>query len=123
MKITEKMNAIGIVFLYDRKLGTPEEISGKFKDHFSQVTENMVKEELLDLPELKKIIDSKNIYWGGIRENFNEILNDSDTIGKLGWMTFKNHTNIEAKDEIKSLIYDETQAPWGYTLIACILYE
>jgi len=117
------MNAIGIVFLYDRKLGPPEEMAEKFKDNFPQVTENLVKEGLLDLPMLKKIIDSQNIYWGGIRENFKKILDDSDTIGKLSWMTFKNHTNIEASDDIKSLIYDEGLAPWDHALIVCVLYE
>lgn len=117
------MNAIGIVFLYDRNMGSPEEMSGKFKDYFAQVTENLVKEGLLDLIELKRIIDSLNIYWGGVRENFNDILKDTDTIGKLGWMTFKNHTNIEAKDEIKSLIYDEGLAPWVHALIVCVIYE
>lgn len=117
------MNAIGIVFLYDRKLGAPNEISVNFKKYFAQVTENMVKEGLLDLPELKKIIDSQKIYWGGVRENFIQILNDNEAIGKLGWMTFKNHTEIDANDELKSLIYDQSKAPWGYTLIACVLYE
>jgi len=93
------MNAIGIVFLYDRKLGSPEEMAGNFKDNFSQVTENLVSEGLLDLPELKKIIDSQKIYWAGVRENFAEVLGDSDTIGKISWITFKNHTNIEAGDD------------------------
>jgi len=117
------MNAIGIVFLFDRKLGSPEEMAEKFKDNFSQVTENLVSAGLLDLPGLKKIIDSKKIYWGGVRENFDEVLGDSDIIGKLSWITFKNHTNIEAGDDIKSLIYDEGLAPWGHALIASILYE
>lgn len=117
------MNAIGLVFLYNRKLGTPEEISVKFKDHFSQVTENLVKEKLLNLPELKEIIESQKIYWGGVKENFDEILDDPDTIGKLAWMTFKSNANIEARDEIKSLIYNATQIPWGFTLIACVLYQ
>ncbi|MFX1275243.1 MAG: hypothetical protein ACFFBP_11285 [Promethearchaeota archaeon] len=116
------MNAIGIVFLYDRKLGPPKEISVEFKEFFAQVTENLVKEGLLDLPELKNIIDSQKIYWGGIRENFNEIISDTDAIGKLGWITFKNHTDIEARDELKSLIYDESKAPWGFTLIVCVIY-
>lgn len=123
MKIIRKMNAIGIVFLYDRKLGSPEEMAGNFKDNFSQVTENLVSEGLLDLPELKKIIDSQKIYWAGVRENFAEVLGDSDTIGKISWITFKNHTNIEAGDDIKSLIYDEEHAPWGHSLITSVLYE
>lgn len=123
MEIIRKMNAIGIVFLYDRKLGPPEEMAGKFKDNFSQITENLVSEGLLDLPELKKIIDAQKIFWAGVRENFTEILSDSETIGKLSWMTFKNHTNIEAGDDIKSLIYDEGLAPWGHALITSVLYE
>ena len=117
------MNAIGMVFLYDRNIGAPEEISDKFKEHFPQVTENLVKEGLLDLPNLKKLIDSQYVYWGGIRESFSEIIADVDAIGKLGWMTFRNHTQIEANDESRSLIYDKARAPWGFTLIACVLYE
>ena len=117
------MNAIGIVFLYDRKRGPPEEISVGFSENFAQITEDLVKQELLNLPELKVIIDSQSIYWGGIKERFNEILTDENEIGKIAWVVFKNNTGIEANDEINSLVYDGTIAPWGYTLLACIIYE
>ncbi|MBN1801220.1 MAG: hypothetical protein JW891_06910 [Candidatus Lokiarchaeota archaeon] len=117
------MKAIGIVLLYDRNIGAPQEVSSVFSEFFPQVTENLVKEGLLTLPELKEIIDSKSIYWGGIKENFKEFLLDEDSIGKLGWQVFNKHSGKDPLDEVKSLIYDGNKAPWNYSLVACVLYE
>ena len=118
------MKAIGIVFLYDRNQGRPEEISKKFAGNdFSTVTENLVKEGLMDLVTLKDIIDSKSIYWAGIKENFNKFLSDNDAIGNIAWQVFKRYTEKDASEDIKSLIYDRSHAPWNFTLIARVIYE
>jgi hypothetical protein len=117
------MKAIGLVFLYDRNLGKPEEVSKKFSEHFAFVSENLVMESLLNLAELKEIIETKKIYWAGIKEKFKEIVNDESSIGKLAWKVFKDFYGKEPSEEVKSLIYDANQAPWDFTLMACVLYE
>jgi hypothetical protein len=117
------MKAIGLVFLYDRNLGNPEDISKRFSKHFAFVSENLVMEELLNLLELKEIIDTKKIYWAGIREKFAEIVNDESSIGKVAWKVFKDFYGKEPSEEVKSLIYDGNQVPWDFTLLACVLYE
>ena len=117
------MKAIGLVLLYDRKEGIPEDISKKFSKHFHTVTENLVKESLIDLVELKKIMDNKQIYWAGIKHNFSEIVSKEEPIGKLAWKVFKDFTGKEPFEEVKSLLYDGNETPWNFTLIACVLYE
>ncbi len=111
-----------MVFLYERSKGSPEEVSKNFSEYFSKVSENLVKESLLSLPELKGIIESKSIFWGGIKENFGSILEDPDAIGHLAWTVFKNHTGREASEDIKSLVYEGSKSPWAFTLLACVLY-
>ncbi len=117
------MKALGLVLLYDRKLGIPEDISQRFSESFPQITENLVKQGLLDLLELKNIMDRKLIFWGGIKEKFEEILKDSESIGQIAWQVFNNHSDLECSEEIKSLIYDGVSAPWKFTVMACVLYE
>ena len=117
------MKAIGLVMLYDRRLGAPGKVSTEFNEFFPQVTENLVKEDLMELPELKEILDAKRIFWGGIKENFKEMLANEQSIGKLAWQVFHSHTDEEASDEVKSLIYDGSQAPWEFTIAVCVLYE
>jgi hypothetical protein len=118
------MKAIGIVFLYDRKEGPPEEISKKFAgSNFASVTENLVKEGLIDLIDLKDIIDSKIIYWAGIKKDFNKVLDDKDAIGSFAWRVFKHYTEKDASEDIKSLIYDGSDVPWNFTLMTCVIYE
>ena len=117
------MKAIGLVFLYNRKEGNPEEVSRKFSKHFQLVSENLITEGLIGLPELKKIIDMKQIYWAGIKERFLEISYNEQAIGKLAWKVFKDLSGKEPFDEVKSLIYDENEVPWNFTLMACVLYE
>ncbi|TFG14881.1 MAG: hypothetical protein EU531_08870, partial [Promethearchaeota archaeon] len=79
------MKALGIVFLYDRALGAPEDLAKKFSENFTIVTENIVLENLVELVDLKEIMDKNRIYWAGIKENFVEILNNEEIIGKLAW--------------------------------------
>ena len=117
------MKAIGLVFLYNRKEGNPEEVSKEFVKHFHLVSENLVTEGLIDLLRLKNIIDMKQIYWAGIKEQFLEILDDEQAIGKLAWKVFKDFSGKEPFDEVKSLLYDEDAVPWKFTLLACVLYE
>ncbi len=119
----KKMKAIGIVFLFDKKVGSPEDISKQFSKYFSNVSENFVKEGLMDLVELKSILDSKKIFWGGIKEDFENLLKNDELIGDLAWNVFKKHVNIEAAEDIRTLIYQASDAPWGFTLIANVLYE
>ncbi len=117
------MVAIGIVFLYNRKEGSPEEVSKRFSKHFSDITENLVKEDLLNLVELKEIIDTKSIYWGGIKKGFNNILNDNEAIGHFAWNLFKDFTKKEASEDVEVLIYDGLKASWGFTILVCVLYQ
>jgi hypothetical protein len=117
------MKAIGIVFLYDRTLGTPELVSKNFSSHFSNVSENLVLEGLLELPDLKFILDNKNIYWAGIKENFQEIQKNENMIGKLAWRIFKDYSGIESSEEVKSLIYETNNSPWNFTLMVCVLFK
>ena len=117
------MKAIGLVFLYDRNLGAPGEISKKFSEYFPSLSENLVLEDLLSLPNLKEIIDSKKIYWAGIKENFSVFLEDNDMIGKLAWKVFSDYSGNEPSEEVKSLIYNAKRAPWGFSLMTCVLYE
>ncbi len=116
-------SAIGIIFLYNKEHGSPEKVSKELSDYFSQITENLVSQGLMDLPRLKKIMEEKKIFWGAIKENFENILNDTDAIGHIAWNVFKKHTGIEASEDVKLLIYDGTQAPWNFTLMACVLYQ
>ena len=117
------MKAIGLVFLYDRKEGSPQDISTKFISHFSNVTENLVLEGIMNLPELKEILEMKRVYWGGIKQNFLEIQDDETLIGKVAWKVFTDNSGIEPSEEVKSLVYDEKDAPWKFGLNACVIYE
>ena len=117
------MSAIGIVFLYNREIGKPQEISKNFSTYFSNITENLVKQDLLGIVELKEIIDSKRIYWGGIIENFNEFFNNEESIGQVAWKVFKENSEIEPSDDVKVLIYDEKKSPWNFTLMVCVVYN
>jgi hypothetical protein len=117
------MHAIGLVLLYDRNIGKPEDISKRFSSHFANVGENLVLEGLLELPEFKEIMDMKRIYWGGVKENFLKLLDDDDAIGKLAWKVFVENAKIEPSEEVKSLIYEKENAPWDFSLMVCVLYE
>jgi hypothetical protein len=118
------MKAIGLVFLYDRKKGAPQDVSRSFfGEQLSLVTENLVKQELLGILELKEILDSRSIYWAGIKENFKEILDNDDAIGKLAWKVFKDQSGKDASEEVKSLVYDGLKVPWHFTLMVCVLYK
>jgi hypothetical protein len=117
------LKAIGIVFLYDRSLGSPQDISKNFVSHFSSVSENLVMEKLVLLNDLKEIMDAGRIYWAGIKENFENMIEDEDTIGKIAWKVFADHTKIEPSEEVKSLIYKAKGTPWKFNLLACVLYE
>jgi len=117
------MSAFGIVFLYNRNIGNPQKVSKNFSKYFSDITENLVNQDLLGIIELKEIIDSKRIYWGGIRENFAELLNNEELIGQVAWKVFKENSGTEPSDEVKMLIYDEKKTPWNFTLMVCVIYK
>ena len=117
------MNANGIVFLYNRNIGNPQEVSKSFSKYFSKVTENLVSQHLLGIVELKEIIDLKRIFWGGIRENFTELLSNEELIGQVAWKVFKENSGIEPSDEVKILIYDDKKVPWNFTLMVCVIYK
>ncbi|MFO8017207.1 MAG: hypothetical protein R6U96_01105 [Promethearchaeia archaeon] len=115
--------AQGIVFLFNMEEGKPEDVSKEFKKYFSGVTENLVREGLMELVDLKKIIDEKKIYWGAVKKRFNEVIENGDKLGDLAWELFKKHTNIEADEDIRCLIYKGEDAPWNFTLCACVVYK
>ncbi len=117
------MKAIGLVFLYDRNEGSPQDVSANFITHFSNVTENLIFAGLMELSELKEIMDVKRIYWGGIKQNFLEILQEEEIIGKLAWKLFSDNTGIAPHEEVKSLIYEKENSPWGFTIMVCVLYQ
>jgi len=117
------MGASGIVFLFDMEEGQPDDVSTKFSEYFSGVSENLVREELLELVELKEIIDSKRIFWGGIKKDFSTVVENPDMIADLAWKVFKKHTEEEASEDVRVIIYDSSDAPWGFTLLACVLYD
>jgi hypothetical protein len=117
------MKAIGIVFLYDRILGAPEQISKNFSSHFSKVSENLVLEGLIELSELKEILDTKKIYWAGIKKDFQELQKNENMIGEFAWKVFKDYSGIEPSEEVKSLIYKANYVPWNFTLMTCVLYK
>ena len=117
------LKAIGIVFLYNRNLGAPEEMARNFSEDFTIVSENIVLENLVKLPDLKEIMDNKRIYWAGIKENFNDIIKEEDSIGKIAWKVFKDHSTIEPSDEVKSLIYNGDKVSWNFPLMVCVLYQ
>ncbi|MFO8017206.1 MAG: hypothetical protein R6U96_01100 [Promethearchaeia archaeon] len=124
MSQEKKMEAIGIVFLYDGKEGAPNEVSKKLSDYFGQITENIVKTaKLMDLAELKQIIDNKAIYYAGINKKFSDVLNDPQIIGQTAWEVFYKHTKREASEDIQTLVYDKANAPWEFTLMVAVLYE
>ncbi|MEJ2296655.1 MAG: hypothetical protein P8Y23_18050 [Candidatus Lokiarchaeota archaeon] len=115
--------SLGIVFLYDRKLGAPKEVAKNFSEHFTTVSENIVLENLVSLTDLKEIMDKNRIYWAGIKENFEKIILEDEMIGKLAWKVFKDNSSIEASDEVKSLIYNKEKVPWNFPLMVCVLYK
>ena len=117
------MKAIGLVFLYDRKLGKPEEISKQFSQYFPDISESLVLEKLLGLSELKDIIDKKRIYWAGIKENFDIILENDDSIGKIAWKVFKDFFGEGPSEEVKSLVYYGAQTPLKFSVMICVIYE
>lgn len=116
-------DAIGLVFLFNMEEGSPEDVSQEFSEYFSSVTENLVMQNLLDLVRLKEIIDEKKIFWGAVKKDFQKVVNDPERIGDLAWQVYKNHKDIKASEDVKVLLYDGEQAPWGFTLMACVLYE
>ena len=117
------MKAIGLVFLYNRNEGSPQDVSAKFILHFSNVTENLVLEGLIQIPDLKEILDMKRVYWGGIKQNFLEMQKDELLIGKIAWKVYTDNSRIEPSEEVKSLIYEEKDVPWNFTLMVCVLYN
>jgi hypothetical protein len=116
-------DAIGLVFLFNMTEGKPQDVSTKFSEHFSNVSENLVREGLLELIDLKEIIDSKKIFWGAIKKDFKMVVENPEMIGELAWRVFKNHTEIEASEDVRVLIYNGEDVPWGFTLLACVIYE
>ncbi|MHA1756877.1 MAG: hypothetical protein ACTSVV_08915 [Promethearchaeota archaeon] len=117
------MKALGIVFLYDRAQGPPDKVSKEFSDRFAAVSENLVKEGLINLPELKDVMDFGRIYWGGIKERFAEILKDENAIGGISIQVFENHSGMKAGDQVKSLLYDGSKTPWGFDLVVSVIYS
>ena len=117
------MKAIGIVFLYDRVMGAPDVVAKEFSDYFPRISEDLVKTDLLNLAELKEIMDLKKIYWGGIKEGFYELLEDEMSIGGIALKIFDQYSKLKASDEVKSLIYDAEQVPWNFRIAVCVLYE
>lgn len=122
MNLIKIMKAIGLVFLYDRNEGAPQDVSKNFISHFSNVTENLVLEGLMTLIELKEILEIKRVYWGGINQNFLEMQDDETLIGKVAWKVFTDNSGIEPSEEVKSLVYEEKDAPWKFGLNACVVY-
>jgi hypothetical protein len=118
------MKPIGIVILYDRKEGAPEELSTKFVgDFFAQITENLVKERTLDIGDIKEVLDSKQLFFGGIRESFNDFVDNPEGLGKIAWKVFNNHTGKEPIDDVKMVIFDGEKVPWKHTIAACVVYD
>ena len=118
------MKPIGIVILYDRKEGAPEELASKFVgEFFTQVSENLVKEKTLNIGDIKEILDSKFIFYGGIKESFKELVNNPEGIGQIAWNVFNDHTGKEPMDEVKIIIFDGDKVPWNHTIVACVVYE
>jgi len=117
------LKAIGIVFLYNRNLGNPNEISKKFSKFFPSVIENLITKKLINLMELKEIMDLKKIFWGGIKERFSDITENEEAIGTLAWKIFYDHTGKEASELVESLTYDGSHSPWNFPLIVCVLYK
>ena len=117
------MKALGIVFLYDRVMGSPESVSKEFSEYFPGVTEDLIKSNLLNLSELKGIIDSNRIYWGGIKEDFYKLLEDETAIGGIALKVFEQYSKLKAADEVRSLVYDGEKAPWKFKIAICVLYE
>jgi hypothetical protein len=118
-----ELKSLGIVFLYDRKLGPPKEMARKFIEYFKLVSENIVLEDLVKLADLKEIMDKKRIYWAGIKENFIDVMHNEEMIGKLAWKVFNDNTAIEASDEVKSLVYNGDKVSWNFPLMVCVLYQ
>ncbi|MGV9171140.1 MAG: hypothetical protein ACOC35_01050 [Promethearchaeia archaeon] len=124
MSQEKKMEAIGMVFLYDGREGKPKEVSKKLSEYFGQITENVVKTaDLMTLKQLKDIIEQKAIYYAGINKNFSKVLNDPQKIGQAAWEIFYKHTKKEASEDIQTLVYDGAKAPWKFTLLVAVLYE
>ena len=117
------MNAIGIVFLYDRIMGAPDIVSKEFSEHFPGISEDLVKSKLLELSELKPILDSKMIFWGGVTEKFYDFLEDDEVLGGIAIKVFEKHSPLKTSDEVKCLIYDREKVPWKFTIAVCVLYS
>lgn len=118
------MIPIGIVILYDRKEGAPEEMASKLAgEFFSQITENIVKERMLEIGDIKDILDSKLIYYGGIKESFKKLLDNPERLGQIAWKVFNNHTGKEPIDDVKMVIFDGQKVPWNHTIVACVVYD
>ena len=118
------MKPIGIVILYDRKEGAPEELSSKFAgEFFSQVTENLVKARTLDIGDIKVVLDAKQLFYGGIKESFIELVENPEGLGKIAWKVFNNHTGKEPLDDVKLVIFEGDKVPWNHTIAACVVYD
>ena len=118
------LKPIGIVILYDRKEGTPEELSSKFAaEFFSQVSENVIKEKMLSLGEMKELLDSKMLFYGGIKEKFDEFTNNPEVLGQIAWKVFYDHTGKEPIDDVKLVIFNGDNVPWNHSIAACVLYD
>jgi len=117
------MNAIGIVILYDRVMGDPEVVAKEFSEYFPGISEDLVKSKLLEISELKTILESKRVFWGGVKEKFYEFLDNYDFLGILAKEVFEKHSPLKAADEIKCLIYDREQVSWKFTIAVLVLYS
>jgi len=118
-----EMKAIGIVFLYDRVMGAPDTVSKEFSEYFPGISEDLVKSKLLNLLELKTLLESKMVFWGGVTEKFYEFLDDEVVLGSIAIKVFENHSPQKAGDEVKCLIYDREKTPWKFTIAVCVVYN
>ena len=117
------MKAIGMVFLYDREIGSPEEVSKDFSKYFASVNENLVLNNVLNLVDLKEILDEHRIYWAGIKDIFLEVINNDELMGSIAWKVFVDKSGIKPSDQINVVFYDKNEVPWKFSLLTCIFYE
>ena len=120
-----KDEPMGIVFLYNQKIGDEKFITDAIKPYLTQIVKNLLSEGYITRQDhYNKIFDGGFIYFTGLEEAyFDELINDNSKIGMAAFETFKINTDVEPSEEVEVIHYLADKAPWKFDLFVSVVYS
>ncbi len=125
-----KRKPAGLVVLASDRHGTPPEITEKLSIFNSEIRSHLVN-VLNWFNEMEETVNfqigGKNTISGSVLDSIIQPLlspdRDENAIGTFSKHVFKDVTGILTAEYSKSMIFRETDAPWGFDAIFCLLFE